>query len=176
MKNIEVEIRSFITEDQYNELIDRFKKEAKFLGEDKQITYYFNCDEDLRIQKNDNFAKIWLKKGNIHDDQREEIEIKFGKEDFDKLEKLFLMINYDVEIKWFRNRHTFRLGDVDIMIDHTKGYGYTIELEKMSDEENKDKDLKYLKKKMSEFNIEVTPKEEFKEKYEYYKDNWEKLI
>jgi uncharacterized protein YjbK len=39
--NIEVEIRSFITNNKYNELLDFFKKESEFISEDEQETHYF---------------------------------------------------------------------------------------------------------------------------------------
>jgi len=173
--NIEVEIRSFITKEKYEELLDFFKKEGEFVNEDHQETYYFDAGQDLRIQKNNFFSKIWLKKGEIHDDHREEIEIKFPKEDFEKLEKLFLSLGFNVEIKWFRTRHTFRWKGIDVMVDYTKGYGYIIELEKMSTEEEKGKVLEMLKEKLKLLNIHLTPKEEFGRKYNYYKENWRNL-
>jgi uncharacterized protein YjbK len=46
---IEVEIRSFITEEQYDNLLNFFKKNAKFVKEDEQETYYFESEQDLRI-------------------------------------------------------------------------------------------------------------------------------
>ncbi len=58
IKNIEVEVRSLITEEQYKRLMERFKKEAVFVGEDEQVTYYFDSEQDLRIQKNNNFSKV----------------------------------------------------------------------------------------------------------------------
>ena len=175
MKNIEVEIRSFVTKERYGELLDFFKKEGELVNEDYQETYYFDSKEDLRIQKNKFFAKIWMKKGEIHDDHREEIEIKFDKDKFDELEKLFLGLGYNVEIKWFRDRHAFKWQDLDIAVDYTKGYGYILELEKMSTEEDKEKTLESLKQKMKELNVELTPKDEFKKKYEDYKQNWKTL-
>ena len=81
---IEVEIRSLITETKYNELIDFFKKESKFLGEDYQETFYFDSEQDIRIQKNKAYSKIWLKKGKIHDEFREELELKFNIDDFEE--------------------------------------------------------------------------------------------
>ena len=41
MKNIEVEVRAFIDEERYNQLIDFFEQHAKFLKEDNQVTHYF---------------------------------------------------------------------------------------------------------------------------------------
>jgi len=176
MKNIECEIRSFITKNQYNSLIRKLKKEARFLGEDEQTTYYFDCEQDLRIQKNSKFSKIWLKKGEIHDENREEIEVRTDKNDFEKLEHIFLALGYKIEIKWFRKRHSFKWGAVDAAIDYTKGYGHIIELEKMTTEKQKTKALTYLRDKLSELKIPLTPKEEFNKKYLYYKKNWRKLI
>ncbi|MDD5650361.1 MAG: hypothetical protein PHF86_08100 [Candidatus Nanoarchaeia archaeon] len=174
--NIEVEIRSFISKEKYEELLKFFHKEGKFVSEDYQETYYFDCEEDLRIQKNNFYSKIWLKKGKIHEDQREEIEIKFDKNEFEKLEKLFLTLGYNTQIKWFRTRHTFKWENIDVMIDYTKGYGYIIELEKISNEEEKDKTLNLLKEQMKKLNIEITPKDEFDKKFKHYKENWKELI
>ncbi len=176
MENIEVEIRSFISEIKYNELLEFLKKDAEFINEDYQETYYFDSKEDLRIQKNNFFSKIWLKQGKMHDEFREEIEIKFNKEDFNKLEKLFLTLGFNISIKWFRTRNTFKWNEISVMLDYTKGYGYIIELEKISNNENKEAILNELKEKLKSLDIEQTPKEEFDKKYIYYKENWESLV
>lgn len=176
MKNIEVEIKSFITKEEYNELIKFFRKNAEFINEDNQTTYYFDCEQDLRIQKNDFFSKICLKKGKLHDQYREEIEVKFDKEDFEYLERLFLNLGYNIQIKWFRKRHSFKWADIDVMLDYTNSYGHIIELESKSSEENKGIILKKLKERLDSLNIKLTPREEFEKKFEYYKNNWKELI
>ena len=176
MRNIEVEVRSFITKEKYDELLDFFRKEGKFVNEDYQETFYFDTKEDLRIQKSNFYSKIWLKKGKLHDDCREEIEIKFDVEDFEKLEKLFLVIGFNIEIKWFRTRHTFKWDNIDVMVDYTKGYGYIVELEKMTIEQDKQKTLSLLQQKLKNLNISLTPKEEFNKKYEDYKKDWRELV
>jgi len=176
MGNIEVEVRSFISEEKYQELLDFFAKEGELVNEDYQETFYFDCEEDLRIQRNDFFSKIWMKKGKLHDDHREEIEIKFEREKFEDLKKLFLGLGFNVEIKWFRKRHTFSWQGVSVMVDYTKGYGHIIEIEKMSTEEEKQQTLDLLKEKFASLNIPLSPKEEFSKKYEYYKSNWQDLV
>jgi predicted adenylyl cyclase CyaB len=175
-ENIEVEIRSFISREKYEELLEFFKKKATFTKEDFQETHYFDCEQDLRIQKNNSGSKIWLKKGKIHDDAREEIEIFTENESFDNLGKLFNCLGHKVEIKWLRKRNQFDWNGIKVCIDYTKGYGYILELEKMSNEEKKEEVLKELKKKMNELNIPLTSKEEFDERYNYYKENWRRLI
>lgn len=173
---IEVEIRSFISKEKYEELIEFFKKEGEFVTEDFQETYYFDAPFDLRIQRNYFFSKIWMKKGKIHDEQREEVEIKFGRNDFETLEKMFLALGYNVQIKWFRTRHSFKWQGIDVSIDFTKGYGYIIEFEKHSNENEKDETLKLLKEKFNSLNIPLTSREEFDQKFSYYKENWQQLI
>jgi predicted adenylyl cyclase CyaB len=176
MENIEVEIRSFISKEKYEELLNFFKENSEQIKEDNQETHYFNCEQDLRIQKNNQGSKIWLKKGKIHDDAREEIEI-FTKEDkFENLGKLFNNLGHEVEIKWLRKRNQFNWNEIKVCLDYTKGYGYIIELEKMSSEENKEKILEELKQKLKELNIPLTSKEEFEKKFKEYKENWRELI
>ena len=176
MKNIEVELRSFVDEERYHQLINFFDQKAKFLKEDNQITHYFTWDYDLRIQKNNYFSKIWMKKWELHDDHREEIEIKFDKEDFEKLQQLFLSLWYEIEITWIRKRLQFDRDGIEVSIDYTKWYWYIIELEILSTDLEKDENIAILRQKFAELEIDITPKEEFKQKYEWYKHNWETLI
>lgn len=144
--------------------------------EDEQTTHYFTGNHDLRIQKNNFFSKIWMKKWQLHDDHREEIEIKCDKEDFEKLTQLFLSLWYEVEITWLRKRLQFNRDGIDVSLDFTVWYGYIIELEILSTEEEKEDNLEILRKKFAELHIPITPKEEFKQKYEWYKINRKNLI
>lgn len=173
---IEIEIRSFISKEQYEKLLELFKENAEFVKEDFQETHYFDCDEDLRIQKNNFGSKIWIKKGKIHDEAREEIEVKTTSEDFDKLGKIFSSIGFGVKIKWLRQRKQFNWDEIKVCLDYTKGYGHIIELETMGTEENKEQILIKLKEKLNELGIVLTPREEFENKYNYYKENWRELI
>lgn len=171
---IEVEIRSFISKEKYEELIEFFKKEGEFVNEDDQVTYYFDAPFDLRIQKNNFFSKAWMKSGKIHDEIREETEIKFKREDFERLEQIFLALGYNVQIKWFRRRYSFKWEGIDVFVDFTKGYGYIIELETHFLE--KEKAVEMLKEKLRNLDIPLTSREEFDQKFQFYKENWQKLV
>lgn len=175
MGQVEVEIRSFISEEKYEKLIEYFRMHGKNMKEDFQETYYFNSPVDLRIQRNNFFSKIWLKKGKIHDECREEIEVRFPREDFEKLEKILLSLGFSIKIKWFRSRHEFEWDGIKVCVDYTRGYGYIIELEKISGESEKEGVLNQLKEKMSLLSIPVTPREEFEKKFKYYEHNWKEL-
>lgn len=81
------------------------------------------------------------------------------KEQFDKLEKLFLNAGFDVNIKWFRKRYEFEWEGIIVCLDYTQGYGHIIEFEKMAGEEDKDKALAMLKEKFSSLGIPITSRE-----------------
>lgn len=117
-----------------------------------------------------------MKSGKIHDDFREEIEIKFPKEDFEEIKKLFLKLRFGTKIIWLRDRKQFMWGDIEVSLDYTRGYGYILELEKSASEEEKDKILQELREKFKELSVEITSKEEFNKKFQYYQENWRKLI
>ncbi len=173
---IEVEIQSFISEEQHKRLLAFFNQNAEFVKDDFQETYYFDTNSNLRIQRNNENAKLWHKSGNVHDEFMEEIEVPVKREDFEKLEKFLNKLGHNVKIKWLRNRKQFNWQGIKVCLDFTKGYGYIIELEKISPELEKEKVLEVLKQKLNELNIYLTPREEFEKQYNYYKENWRNLI
>ncbi len=175
-KNIEVEIQSFVSEEEYKELLNFFNQNSEFVKEDYQETFYFDENSNLRTQRNNSGAKLWHKSGNVHDEFMEEIEIHTNRDNFENMEKFLNKLGHTVKIKWLRLRNQFNWNGIKVCLDHTKGYGYIIELEKMSTEEDKEKTLKELNEKFLELNIAQTSKEMFKEKYNYYKENWRELI
>ena len=174
--NIEVEVRSFLTQEQYDRLLTYFREKAKLLKEDEQETIYYDTKQDLRIQRNNFYAKIWMKKGKLHDDHREEIEVRMKKEDFETLQKLFEALGYTIAIKWFRKRIEFLWEGITVCIDDTMGYGMIIELEKMSTKADKEVVAAKLKEKLASLNITLTPKEEFEKRFKQYREHWKELV
>lgn len=146
-------------------------QKGKLVKEDLQETIYFDCKEDLRIQKNNFYSKIWMKKGKLHDEKREEIEIKFDRDEFDNLLKLFIALGYGVDIRWLRNRFVFDYKGVKVCLDDTKGYAYIIELESRESD-----DVDVLKRMLNSLDVAITPKEEFEKRYSHYQKNWKSLI
>jgi predicted adenylyl cyclase CyaB len=151
-------------------------KEAVCKGEDMQETRYFEGPHDLRIQRGTSCAKVWLKKGKMHDECREEIEIRLEPDRFGELERLFDTLGYRTGIVWHQHRIRFAWGDVDVSLDYTKGYGHVIELEKMSDEAGKEATLRYLKDRLAELGLRPTPKPVLHERFGYYRDHWQELL
>jgi len=177
--DIECEIRAFLTDEEHASLLEKLRGTGISADEDEQVTYYFegNGDPDLRIQRNSLGAKIWYKDGKMHEDSRREIEIACGGGDaFGRLEQLFVALGYRVSIKWLRKRRTFKLDDITVTLDDTKGYGKIVEFERVCREDEREKAVLDLKLKMRELGISPTPKDVFARRYEDYKKNWRNLL
>lgn len=176
MKNIEIEVRSFISPAQYKKLERKLKKVAKFLKEIKEETIYFG-KENLRLRRDNNFSYLILKSGKIHDNFRNEIKIRFKRADFENLKDLFKRLGLNVNAMWFRKRKIYNWEGVKVFLDNTKGYERIIELEKIGTEKDKRKIYNDLKAKLLTLGIEkITSKEEFDKKFQYYKNNWRKIL
>jgi predicted adenylyl cyclase CyaB len=177
MKNIEIEARSFITKKQYKSLLQKLREGAKFIGSVNEETVYFSGPgKDLRIRRDDKNAFIILKEGRVHDDSREEIEIKFNTNEFKNIEELFKRLGYRDAIRWFRKRRIYKWGGVKLFLDDTKGYGLIIELEKLGKVKEKGIVHRDLESKLKSLGIKITPKSEFNKRFKYYKNNWRKIL
>ena len=176
MGDIEVEVRSFISKEQYERLLEFFSKKSGFLKEDDQETIYFDCKQDLRIQRNSQFSKIWMKKGNIHDGCREETEIRFDRDQFDNLKRLFLDLGMKVDVRWLRNRHEFDWDGLKVCLDYTRGYGFIIELETMASEEAKDDEHEKLLNRLRSLGIVPTSRHELDARFQQYRMKWKELV
>jgi predicted adenylyl cyclase CyaB len=174
--SVETEIRAFISPEEYSHLSGYFADEGLFIKEDNQTTYYLNSSQDLRVQQNDFFSKIWLKKGNMHQESREEIEVIFLREDFLKIESMFKNMGYEILIKWFRKRKEYKWNEINVFLDYTKGYGHVIELEIVSPPGKEEENLTLLREKFKFLGISENSEEEFNKKYNHYKANWKKLV
>jgi len=177
MKNIEIEARSFISKNEYKKLEKILKKEAKFIDSIKEETVYFEAkNKDLRLRRDEKEAYLILKEGKIHDDSREEIKVRIKREDFSEIERLLKKLGYIDKIRWFRKRIIFKLGEMKVLLDDTKGYGLILELEKIGTFRKKEKIHKYLEQKIKSLGIKITPREVFEKKFRYYKNNWRKIL
>ncbi|MFA7169756.1 MAG: CYTH domain-containing protein [Candidatus Paceibacterota bacterium] len=176
-KNIEVEVRSFVDEAQFENIKNILDEDYEFVKDLREITVYFSGEKDLRMRKNETEAFIILKEGKIHDDFRKEFEVRIDKDDFDNMAELFQRLGYEIEIEWQRNRLEYKNADMKVLLDNTKGYGKILELEKMVGIGSENEAHSLLTKEINKFGIaRITSKEEFNEKFEYYKKNWKTLI
>lgn len=164
---IEVELRSLLSDEEYNRLLIQLPKEATFVSDEEQETHYLDSPVDLRIMKSCN-TRIWMKKGKMHDTNREEIEVLFEKDDFDKLLKIFENLGMKTKLTWFRKRKIYKMGEATITLDDTKNYGKILEIEKLCSQEQAANAEGEIRRMFLEFKIKETPKEVFNEKYAEY--------
>jgi adenylate cyclase class IV len=170
---IEVEKRSFVSKEKYEQLINYFKSNNYILKEEKQVTTYFKGDTDFRLMNTPDYLKLWLKKGQIHDDAREEMNVVVEKKYETDLVKMLNVLGYEEEIKWYRKRLELQYEDFEVTIDYSIGYGYIVEFELMVNDESKvDRAKEKIEELFNKFDIENTPKEEFNNRYNDYKINW----
>lgn len=164
---IEVEIRSLLTDDDYNRLRKRLDAEAEFIGEELQETHYLHSDNDVRVQKGSK-GKIWSKKGAMHSDAREEVEVFFDAEHFPRVLTIFKNTGHESKVVWKRLRREYSWEGVAVCLDDTEGYGRILELELLSEKGEEEKALKDLNQKIRELGVEPTPKAVFDAKYQEY--------
>lgn len=177
MQNIEVEARSFVTDEQYDAIKRTLDRDFAFVKELKEVTVYFSGEKDLRMRRSETGASVILKEGKLHDDYRKEFEIGIEREDFDDMVELFRSLGYEIEIEWHRCRLEYELGGVKVLLDDTRGYGKILELEKLAEEGREREAHQELETEMEKFGLgALTNKEEFNRRFEYYKQNWQTLI
>jgi predicted adenylyl cyclase CyaB len=169
---IEVELRSFITKKQYDDFLLFFSREGSDQGSDIQETVYFQSPIDLRVQKNKAGTKIWAKQGQLHDTAREEIEILCRASDYQSAMTLFEKLGYLPSVTWWRKRQLYLWQNVTVALDDTLNYGYIIELE-LCVTHHKAAAIKKLLELFRELELEVTPKEEFDQRYKEYVALWQ---
>ncbi len=174
-KTIEAELRSILNERAYKELAGFFAQHAELRGASYQETHYLRGKYDLRIQRNDAYAKVWLKKGTMHDEAREEIEVRCGTNDFPALEELFGILGFVPTIKWFRWRREYDWQGTTVCLDYSRGYGYMLELERMCALREKEQELARLRRQMARLGVRPATKEELDKKFAYYARHWQRL-
>ena len=175
-KNIEVEIRAFITPEKYDELKARLDADCAFLGEEHQVSYYFDAPVDLRAQESDTYSKIWMKGGAMHDGSRKELELRLEKKDIAVAKELFAALGFPVNIVWDRKRRTYHADDITLCLDETKGYGCIIEGEIMASEGEEEDARVRLLLLFKKYEVEQTPRSAFDTKFADYKVNWKRYF
>lgn len=140
-----------------------------------QDNFYYKAQDnlDLRIRRTDSEAFLILKKGWMHDENREEIEVRVAREDFEKLDTILTNLGYEYDTKWHRERTEYRYEAFTIVVDFNAGYGWVAEIEKVVGEGEEDAAKKDILDLAEKIGLEPTPPEVFDNMYKYYKENWQ---
>ena len=176
LRNIEVESKSLITQEKYFKLLYYFNDLFAFRGEENQLIYIYESDNDLRIEQANLFAKISFRDKKHKDKDRGNIEIKFNKDDFLLLHKLITKLGVDKKIEWHKKSMVFGFKNINIFLEHTKGFGYILRMQIITSEEFKDDAKKLIKDKFSEFEVSISSKKDFDARNYKYEANWQKFL
>lgn len=169
----EFEKRAFVSEPKFEELLRRFALRGMPLQRTRQITYYLDLPADTRVQLcSDGSGRVWQKLGKLHDDAREEIEVKISREEASEILRIFRNAGIGVRVAWFRERSKFVEGEVSVCLDNTVGYGYVVEAEMKGEIDVKEECLARLNEYLSDWDVAITPREEFEKAYLYYLETW----
>ena len=167
-KHIEIEFRSLLDENKYNELLRVLKDKARDLGEDDKDVYFFIMPDRL-LKVTDNVsqgtAKITIKLTRIgQGSDFEEIEYLIDPQDIQKAVKLFRLLDVTDEVQHaFQKRHNFEYKDVELAIKHSDAWGYHAELEIMiGDQRDKASAEEKIKKVAEELGLQLMNEEELR--------------
>jgi adenylate cyclase class IV len=175
-KPIDCEVRTLLTQQQYESLKDFFASQAEAKGEDTEETRYFEGEHDLRIQRNATSAKVWLRQAGKLGDDRKEISIKVAAPKFNDFAELFETLGYKTAIVWKRHRMSFLWEGITVSLDDTKGFGQVVELKKSCDAEWRLETMDILRTRLSKIGLKPTPKPVLHERFSVYRENWRELI
>ncbi len=171
----EVEYKFVLRGDDKNKLVSFLNEAgAKLKKQESQDNWYYKApgDLDLRLRRTDNEAYLILKKGWMHNENREETEVPINKNDFEATDSILRNLGYEYDTKWARTRYEYHLNGYTVVLDNNVGYGWVAEIERRvreGTEKHAQNDILQLAKKIG---IEPTPKEHFDKMYAHYKQHW----
>lgn len=165
----EVEKRTFISKEKYEELARFFKEKADHYNSKKQIITQYRTDTDFRIveEKNGIFFRLYAN----HLD-REKLIITLDKKERDSIMKMFRALGMTIDVKWYRRRIEFSYQDYQVTLDKTFRYGFVISVSKLVQEEDIAEEMRQLDSLFEQFRIPMTSPEQFNSQYHYYNLNW----
>jgi len=174
----EYEKRVFLTDEQYESLLVKFRVKSK--QPERQITTYYSAkdknskDIDLRLMRTVDYTKIWMKCGKMHDYRDEFDEFRVVPEYTLKAMDIFDYL-YVIKTKFFRERIKIEKQPYIICIDRSINYYAIFEVE-ISDKKTGEKEAeKLLNTYLQKLGLEETPTEIQNEKYNDYVSNWSKM-
>lgn len=173
---VEVELRSWIDPQRVTSLHTKLRElGAEHQSQESQETWYFEGAHDVRIQKSDTQAKMWMKSGAMHDSARRETEVIFGRDDFEAMAEMIHALGVEIKVKWIRKRDTYRYGDITVCVDHTLDYGDVIEAEILIDDDrDASASLIQLHELFERLGLMVQPRDFWDHKYSEYMQKWKR--
>lgn len=167
-KNIELELRSELTIDQFKNTFERLKNETKLVSQTKRLSIMFlgkvnKADFDIRLRiDNKKNAELVIKKGFFHAHNRIETSQKINKDQIVGFAKLFSFFGFNSKITE-RENFVFNIGQgIEIVLVKAGSIAY-LEIEKMSSRKDIVKNKKRLLKILEDLKLKPIKKQAFNE-------------
>jgi len=137
---IEVEKRALLDESRYHELLVLLDERAEDKGENDTVSvFYLRERSQIKVQRNETArtAKIAWKSGGVDGaEQRHELELPIGYDDFDAANELMRAVVSDAQVfPTKQTRHDYLIDDIDVAIKYSDDWGYHAELEIVVDDD-----------------------------------------
>lgn len=214
VNNIEIEIKSLLWKvERKNKLLEDAKSiftKFELISKEKQLNHYFNTwdfwvlfeklksflneidiikfkditenwkNHSVRTRRVDNWNKvIFVIKAAIDDTtshnwiSRIEFEANFNSLNLEQLDNILIESWFDYLSKWSREREEYQLDEIHLCLDKNAWYWYVAEFEiVVSPEDNYDEKLNYVKSIMDKLWAEELPQDRLWRMFDYYNNNW----
>jgi adenylate cyclase class IV len=167
----EIEIKSLLTKEKYEELQQNLPLKFKKINEDTITTTRFK-PKDIRIRYSEKIAEMVIKDGDPTTISRKETTINLkSKEDCHKMIEILRELGYKQDPEWTKKKEEFLLKknnqEYTLSLQNILNFAYILEAEIITEEHNEEH-IKVLKQILKELDCEVIEPKEFKEKIEEY--------
>ena len=170
---IEIEFRGPLTKNEFQKLLNFFKKEAKFVKKMKRKTFVFeNKDKtlDLKVRTTDGILEIVLKKGFMGAVRREEIILPLKTDFIKEAVRLFSLLGHNKGIIATRDNYIFNYKNIEFALVKCPGGYCFYEAELINNKKIKNPE-KHIKEVLKSLNLKAWSEKEVYEFMMYCKKN-----
>lgn len=166
IRNIEMELRAEVSSRRFNDLLKQLNWQSKLISHTKRLSAMFlgeinKSNFDIRVRINsDKKAEVVIKKGDFHTHDRLESSQEINKDQFIGIVKIFSLFSFKSKITE-RENFIFDFGDNICLTMVKAGDIFYVEIEKMSNEKEKEENKEKLLKIFSDLNLKPIKEEEF---------------
>lgn len=167
----EIEIKSLLTKEKYEELKKVLPERFKKIDEDSITTIKFK-PKDIRVRYSDKVKELIFKDGDPTQFSRKEISIDLGSlENCEKMITLLTALGLEQHPSWIKHGEEFICEHAGfkyaLSLQHIENFAYILEAEFMS-EEHDEQHVNNIKQILQDLGCDPINVEEFKEKIKEY--------
>ena len=165
-----VEKRTFINQLKYKELKSYFEENSKEKKDFNQIIYKYKSDVDFRFVFDHELAFLRLR-GSFY--ASDDLVVPVALKDVKTMKLLLKSLGMHIDIKWFRHRAIYQYQNYTVTLDETYHYGYVVSIAKeISNIKEQPTAYEELEQVFRQLQIPITTKEQFNDRYKFYKISW----